>query len=322
MNSSNQKYNIHTILYKKYLILKEHYDRMIITNILYNEKIHIVSCFKEILIYDDPGEFLKRFYRLNECFYKIKSCCEFYEKNSKIFPNYVPLPESKYIFKNIKKKQKMLDNINEDNNNDKNEDKDDISYNKIFTNSIMDSILYDKNNISIITQDNSIKKLLQNISNNEHSKDNNFSDSLDKNKIIENYKNIEYNIGKGKTSNTGRHHYKKFIKDFQIEKTLSKKKINKNEFQMNNKKNQSENFHNNSNSKTNIIKSTKSKKYIHKINIQNMIKSLNIRIPHSNLIKKKNKNKGKEILTERNIKTKTNNGIQKVTISKTKKNKI
>ena len=76
MNSSNQKYNIHTILYKKYLILKEHYDRMIITNILYNEKIHIVSCFKEILIYDDPGEFLKRFYRLNECFYKIKSCCE------------------------------------------------------------------------------------------------------------------------------------------------------------------------------------------------------------------------------------------------------
>ena len=317
MNSSNQKYNIHSTLYKKYLILKDDYDKMIITNILYNEKIHIVSCFKEILIYDDPGEFLKRFYRLNECFYKVKSCCEFYEKNSKIFPNYVPLPESKYIFKNIKKKQKMLDNINEDNNNDKNEDKDDLSYHKIFTNSIMDSILFDKNNNSITSQDNSIKKILQNISKNEHSKDNNFSDSLDKNKFIENYKNIEYNIGKGKTSNIGRHHYKKFIKDFQIEKPLSKKKINKNE--INNKKNQSQNNNNNSNSKTNIIKSTKTKKYIPKINIQNMIKGLNIRIPNSNLTKEKNKTKGKDILTERNVKTKTNNAIQKVTISKTKK---
>ena len=36
MNSSNQKYNIHSILYKKYLILKNNYDKMIITNILYN----------------------------------------------------------------------------------------------------------------------------------------------------------------------------------------------------------------------------------------------------------------------------------------------
>jgi hypothetical protein len=83
--NANQKYNIHSELYKKFLIKKEDYDKIIITNILYNEKIHIVSCFKEILIYDDPGEFLKRFYNLNECIYKIKSYCEFYEKNSKIF---------------------------------------------------------------------------------------------------------------------------------------------------------------------------------------------------------------------------------------------
>jgi hypothetical protein len=29
---------------------------------------------------------------------------EFYEKYSKVFPNYVVLPENKYLFKNIEKK--------------------------------------------------------------------------------------------------------------------------------------------------------------------------------------------------------------------------
>lgn len=34
---------------------------------------------------------------------------EFYEKFSKVFPNYVNLSESKYMFKNIERKQKMID---------------------------------------------------------------------------------------------------------------------------------------------------------------------------------------------------------------------
>jgi hypothetical protein len=35
---------------------------------------------------------------------------EFYEKYSKVFPNYVALPgESKYMFKNIERKQKLID---------------------------------------------------------------------------------------------------------------------------------------------------------------------------------------------------------------------
>ena len=34
---------------------------------------------------------------------------EFYEHYSKVFPNYVSVPESKYMFKNIERKQKLID---------------------------------------------------------------------------------------------------------------------------------------------------------------------------------------------------------------------
>ena len=36
---------------------------------------------------------------------------EFYEKYSKVFANYVVLPENKYMFKNIERKQRLQDEI-------------------------------------------------------------------------------------------------------------------------------------------------------------------------------------------------------------------
>lgn len=33
----------------------------------------------------------------------------FYEQFAKVFPNYVILPENKYLFKNIERKQKVID---------------------------------------------------------------------------------------------------------------------------------------------------------------------------------------------------------------------
>ena len=326
MISSNQIYNIHSNLYKKYLITKDKYDMNIITNILYNEKTKIVSTFKETLIYDDPGEFLKRFYNLNECIYKIKIYCEHYQKNRKNFPNYINLPESKYIFKNIKKKQKIL--YNEEDNEEKT-DEDNLSYIQIFSNSVMNSILSKKSNSSKSSEDKSIKKLLRNILSNEdnNSKDNSeLSNKNNQIKFIKNNNNIEYKISKGKTSNRGtRHHYKKFIKDFHIDKP--KKKINKEEIKLN-KNSELNNIknNNNSNSKTKLIKSTNSKKFIPKINIEHIIKSLNVKIPHCILSKEKSKskskNKGREILTERNIKLKGKIGIEKVKSSKSNKKQI
>lgn len=76
---------------------------------MYNEQRHIVSIFKEYLIFDDFSEYLKRFYTFKEAQDRLPRVFEFYEHYSKVFPNYVSVPESKYMFKNIERKQKLID---------------------------------------------------------------------------------------------------------------------------------------------------------------------------------------------------------------------
>ena len=44
-------------LYKTYNVISSSLNKIIISNIIYNNKLHIVSCFKEFLIYYGPGEF-------------------------------------------------------------------------------------------------------------------------------------------------------------------------------------------------------------------------------------------------------------------------
>lgn len=88
---------------------REYYNVKIINDIIYNENTHIVSVFKDYLIYDDVSEFLKRFYHKYETVQRLPKMFEFYEKYSKVFPNYVSLPESKYMFKNIERKQRLFD---------------------------------------------------------------------------------------------------------------------------------------------------------------------------------------------------------------------
>ena len=67
----------YSLLGKKYLITPSQLDANVITNIIYNEKLHIVSEFKEWLIYDDQNEFLKRFYSNNESKVKLYNLFEF-----------------------------------------------------------------------------------------------------------------------------------------------------------------------------------------------------------------------------------------------------
>ena len=108
-NKSNRKQkNASFLSFKKYCYNKLYlthnmtptdYNRLLITNIIYNDQLHIVSCFKEFLIFYDPGEFLISYYCLADCKSKIKTFSEFYSLNSRIFPNYVILPESQYIGK-------------------------------------------------------------------------------------------------------------------------------------------------------------------------------------------------------------------------------
>ena len=96
-------------LEKKYMTSRDYYDAKIINDIVYNEPNRVVSIFKDYLIYDDVSEFLKRRYNFQEVRIRLPKIFEFYEKYSKVFPNYVALPENKYMFKNIERKQRLID---------------------------------------------------------------------------------------------------------------------------------------------------------------------------------------------------------------------
>jgi len=105
---------VHTLvresLDRKYLTSQDYYNAKIVSDIMYNENRHIVSVFKDYLIYDDFSEYLKRFYTRHEAHDRLPKVYDFYERHSKVFPNYVALPaESKYMFKNIERKQKLID---------------------------------------------------------------------------------------------------------------------------------------------------------------------------------------------------------------------
>ncbi len=126
---------------EKDMMDKIKYNTNLINDVIYNEKAHIVAVFKDYLIYDDVSEFLKRIYLLHESKARLPKICEFYESYSKIFPNYTNLPEAKYMYKNIKKKQKVIDNnqlqLDEEKVEEEEEEKviDTVAYNSIMNQS-------------------------------------------------------------------------------------------------------------------------------------------------------------------------------------------
>lgn len=93
----------------KYLTSLDYYHSKCAADIMYNEPRHIVSIFKDFLIYDDFSEYLKRYYTYTEALERLPRIFNFYHHYSKVFPNYVSIPESKYMFKNIERKQKLID---------------------------------------------------------------------------------------------------------------------------------------------------------------------------------------------------------------------
>lgn len=105
----NSKEVIRNNLELKYLTSREYYNTKIVNDIIYNENTHIVSVFKDYLIFDDVSEFLKRRYEITEAKKRLPKVIEFYETYSKVFPNYVNLPENKFMFKNIERKQLYWD---------------------------------------------------------------------------------------------------------------------------------------------------------------------------------------------------------------------
>ena len=95
-------------LKKKYELNPLFYGSTVINDIIYNERRHAVAMFKDYLIIDDLSEFLKRFYKMNESLVRLPKYFDYYETYSRIYPNYTALLESKFIYKNINKKQKII----------------------------------------------------------------------------------------------------------------------------------------------------------------------------------------------------------------------
>ena len=100
---------IHQNFVDKYYHDKNFYNSKVIGNIINNESTHIVAEFKDYLIYGDDSEFLQKNYNIKEIKKFLPKLIDYYKSSSVIFPNYVILHESKYIYNNIQKKQRIID---------------------------------------------------------------------------------------------------------------------------------------------------------------------------------------------------------------------
>ena len=88
---------------------KNYYNIKVIDDIISNESTHVVAEFKDYLIKGDDSEFLQQYYSISRSYNYLPKIFDYYQSCSVIFPNYVILPESKYIYKNIQKKQIVID---------------------------------------------------------------------------------------------------------------------------------------------------------------------------------------------------------------------
>ena len=93
----------------------EEINKKIINDIIYDEKKRIVSIFKDYLLWYEISDFFKLFYDKNKSIKMIKRFIRYYESNTQFFPEYGPLEDIlKILKKNIKRKKKYLEGIEED----------------------------------------------------------------------------------------------------------------------------------------------------------------------------------------------------------------
>ena len=218
-NKRNQKITplekqIHDKFHSKYVKMPYYYNTIVANRLMHSINSHVVSLFKEFLIYDDIFEFLTKFYRNSKSSYLLRHIIDFYVANNIIYPNYVILPEGNYIYRNIQQKQRIIDNQEknlkkkkkeekERKNNFMKENKDKIDEN-IFNSNIMDSILnqtntsearkffgINDNSSNEIEDNNKIHLLIDNIDKAEDIKKKN--NIFQKKKLIRIVNNIKWN---------------------------------------------------------------------------------------------------------------------------------
>ena len=133
---------IHKKFISKYKEMPNYYNSIIVYRLIHNIGSHIVSLFKEYLIYGDIYEFCSKYYNKRKSIYLLKEILNYYIANNILYPNYVVLPEGNYLFRNIQLKQRIIDNQQENLIKQKNEQNNDINKkDDILTSKVIDSIL-------------------------------------------------------------------------------------------------------------------------------------------------------------------------------------
>lgn len=264
-----EKHNSTPLIYQKFQIY----------NIMCNANTHLVSLFKDYLLYDDTSEFVKYIYKFPKLILNLKELISYYESFCYLFPNYTAIPEGKFIYDNITNKQILIDYI---------EEQEDKINNKINRNGISNSDIFDTkiyNNIIAETGNNSKIKDLFSISPKK--------DENEKNKQNDSIKNLIEII-----ENTEKYKPKKIFNNCLINKTfLNIKKLkNVKNYVMSSKRSDKINissklYNNNSTNykssspNSNVNKSISSNNKTTKFSINNLFSIKNI------LVKKKDKNK-------------------------------
>ena len=154
---------------KKYNTSIKKYNKYIINAIIFDQRNHIVTVFKNYLLWDDVSEFLKRYYKRKENLARLPTIAEYYEKYTLFSPNYfgndglIILIMLKFM-KRKKKYLKYLEEKEDEKYNNKNSKKNNINEdfeplikNDIFTKTktLFSSILdVSKNTLELTNYDN------------------------------------------------------------------------------------------------------------------------------------------------------------------------
>ena len=262
MKNNLEKYNSTPLFYEKFQILL----------LMENANTHLVSVFKDYLLYDDTTEFFKEYYKQKEIYPRLKTIYEYYESSSYLFPNYTAINEGKYIYRNIIRKQKLIDYLED--LEDKKKEKEEKKSKKKKKNKNQSQ--NDQSSSSLIEVFNSkiyenIRKATENDSKiNElfcvGNKDNNDCDSFasiiklteelkEKYKDIDKEKNIENKNNDNKTNNK-KVDKNQINKNNQNNNLYNNKTNNINNYDIKKNKNSNKNINNNSKINKNIIKNT------------------------------------------------------------------
>ena len=94
--------------------LKYSYKGLIMENLIFNKNTHLVSVFKDYMIWDYIEEFLKRFYKSQECNERVPKFASFYKNYLKFFcvPTFKDIFCNEMIHNYSEKKAELFYNEN------------------------------------------------------------------------------------------------------------------------------------------------------------------------------------------------------------------